>query len=353
MRIATLSNAAVIHTRRWVEYFRARGHEVRLWSLEPAPAGLEAERIPTLRLPGFLRYPSSVPALRRSLADFRPDVVDAHFVPNYGLMGALAGVRPLAVIPWGSDLLVAGSADRLRAARTRFVLRRADLIVADSENLAAAARALGGGDRVHAIPWGIDLARFRPGPARESGLLLSTRMHDHIYDIPTLLNGVAPVLAARPGTSLVVAGAGPLTAEMEALAARVLPRGRWRFVGRIGPEELAGWLARAEVYLSASLSDSTSLSLLEAMGSGAIPVVSDLEGNREWVAEGDGARLFPPGDAAMVTRAVRAALDDPAWADSARRRNRAVVERDADAVVNMGRIERLYEDLAARRERRR
>ena len=324
---------------------------MRLWSLESGPAGIPAERLPRYGLPGMLRYPLAVPALRRALAGFRPDLVDAHFVPNYGLMGALAGVHPLAVAPWGSDLLVTGLADRLQSARARFVLTRADLIIADSDNLAAAARALGGGDRVRAIPWGIDLTLFRAGPQRERGLLLSTRMHERIYDLPTLVHGVRPVLEARPEASFVVAGAGRLTGELERLAERVLPRGRWRFVGHLSPPELAGWLARADLYLSASLSDSTSLSLLEAMAAGAVPVVSDLEGNRQWVAEGEGARLFPLGDRAGVTRAVLAVMDDPAWAEGARRRNRAVVEHDADFTVNMGRIERLFEELASRPRR--
>ena len=34
MKIATLANASVVHTQRWVEHFRARGHDVRVFSLE-------------------------------------------------------------------------------------------------------------------------------------------------------------------------------------------------------------------------------------------------------------------------------------------------------------------------------
>ncbi len=46
MRIATLSNASAIHTQRWVAHFRARGHEVGVWSLEPGPPELEARALP-------------------------------------------------------------------------------------------------------------------------------------------------------------------------------------------------------------------------------------------------------------------------------------------------------------------
>ncbi len=344
-----LSNAAVVHTARWVEYFRGRGHEVRLWSLEHGPDALGAERLPRLPLPGVLRYPLAAPALGRALAAFGPDLVNAHFVPNYGVLGALCGRHPLVVTAWGSDLLVSATRDALQRARARFVLGRSELVLADSENLAAAARALGAAaGTVVALPWGIELGRFRPGAAPELGLLLSTRMHEPVYDLPTIIEAARPVLEERAGARLVIAGDGRLRRALERLAARRLPAGRYAFVGRRSPDELAAWLGRAEVYLSAARSDSTSVSLLEAMACGAIPVVCDLDGNREWVSEGAGARLFRAGDPADAARALRLALGDPAWAAQARARNRREVEARANWTVNMARIETLFESLIAR-----
>ena len=67
----------------------------------------------------------------------------------------------------------------------------------------------------------------------------------------------------------------------------------------------------------------------------------------EWVGEGDGARLFACGDATGVARAVEAVLDDPAWAERARARNRAVVGARADWTRNMAEIEALLARLAS------
>jgi glycosyltransferase involved in cell wall biosynthesis len=172
-------------------------------------------------------------------------------------------------------------------------------------------------------------------------------MHERLYDLPTLIAGAKPVLERRPGARLVITGDGSQRAALERLAAALLPPGRFTFAGRLEPAALADLLGRAEAYLSASLSDSTSVSLLEAMACGAVPVVSDIAGNREWVAEGEGARLFPPGDAAGLARALERALDDPAWRESARARNLAVVAERGDWGVNMGRIEALFGRLVA------
>lgn len=347
MRIATLANASVGHTRRWVRWFRSRGHEVRTWSLERPIEGFDSERLPSLPLPGALRYPLAAPDLANALARYQPDLVDAHFVPNYGLLGVLSGRRPLSVTAWGSDLLVSGPRDPLQRARAHFVLSRADLVLADAENLAVAARALGAvPSRTYTIPWGVDLARFHPAGEREPGLLISTRMHEPIYDLPTMIAGVAPVLARHPEVRLVVAGDGSLRSDLERLAARLLPSGRVRFVGRLSSEALAQWLARAEIYLSASRSDSTSVSLLEALACGAVPVVSDIPGNREWVSDGIDAQLFSPGNPVSLRNALERALEDPEWRERARRIGRHIVEERADSDHNMGRIEALFATLA-------
>ena len=85
------------------------------------------------------------------------------------------------------------------------------------------------------------------------------------------------------------------------------------------------------------------------MAGGALPVVSDLEGNREWVEEGEGARLFPPGDAKALAHALERVLDQPAWAERACARNRRAVEQRGDAARNMARIESLLTTLAGTR----
>jgi glycosyltransferase involved in cell wall biosynthesis len=347
MKIATLSDASAVHTVRWVEFFRSRGHEVRAWSMERAMAPIDLQPLPRPPLPGFLRYALALPALERALAAFDPDVVDAHYVPNYGVLGALSKHRPLVVTAWGSDLLVSPRRTPFHAARTRFVMRRANLVLADSGNLGAAARAYGAPpDRVRVVPWGVDLGRFAPRPARQPGLLVSTRRHEPVYDLPTLIHGVKPVLESHGDARLVIVGDGTLTPALERLAAQLLPAGRYRFTGRLDAVVIAEWLGRAAVYLSASLSDSTSLSLLEAMASGAVPVVSDLEANREWVLDGEGAAFFTPGDVAGASRAIARALDDAEFAEHARRRNRAVVEARADWGANMRIIESMFEALA-------
>ena len=72
MKISDTVERGGAHTRRWVEYFRERGHEVRVWSLEVGPPALAAERLASIPAPGFIRYPLATLPRLRALEGFGP-----------------------------------------------------------------------------------------------------------------------------------------------------------------------------------------------------------------------------------------------------------------------------------------
>ncbi len=85
---------------------------------------------------------------------------------------------------------------------------------------------------------------------------------------------------------------------------------RATFIPGYQTDELPELLGRTDVYVSSSLSDGTSISLLEAMATGTFPVVSDIPANRPWVEHGRNGLLFPPGDDAALANCLAEALED-------------------------------------------
>ena len=57
---------------------------------------------------------------------------------------------------------------------------------------------------------------------------------------------------------------------------------------------MAGHYADAQWFLSLPESDSVSVSVLEALAHGCIPLLSDLPANRELVRDGDNGLILPP-----------------------------------------------------------
>ena len=119
---------------------------------------------------GRRAYSDVRPRLRQAIADGRPDLIHVMYGGALALLVAMAAQRlPLVVSFCGSDLL----GDPQRSWKRRGVGRatvwasklaalRADAVIAKSRQLAARVPALVSPDKIHVIPNGVDLNRFRP-----------------------------------------------------------------------------------------------------------------------------------------------------------------------------------------------
>jgi glycosyltransferase involved in cell wall biosynthesis len=111
---------------------------------------------------------------------------------------------------------------------------------------------------------------------------------------------------AASGLEIPVLAAGPVTGPNGAhIALRHV-----RTLGRLGPQELAGWFAAASVFVSVARYEPFGLAVLEAAGAGLPLVLSDIPTFRElW----DGAALFVPADdERAIADAIERVTGDPA-----------------------------------------
>jgi glycosyltransferase involved in cell wall biosynthesis len=176
---------------------------------------------------------------------------------------------------------------------------------------------------VTVVPHGVreiaDAPRFDPaGPALVAGRIAVEKGFD-----------VAVDACRAAGRALVVAGDGPLRAELEARAAGA----DVRFVGRVDARELARLRAASSVALIPSRSAETfGLAAAEAMAAG-LPVIASRVGALTELV-GDAGTLVQPGDRAALANALRAMAGDGAVPRSdaaARTGEGAVASSDAAA----------------------
>ncbi|HWY78142.1 MAG TPA: glycosyltransferase family 4 protein [Verrucomicrobiae bacterium] len=159
--------------------------------------------------------------------------------------------------------------------------------------------------RIESIPYGIHFAgpsaRVPRDPAAPLRLIYVGRMIETQKRISRLIE-LAKVLAARQVKfEFTFAGAGP---ELDAAKVQLRGNGNVRFLGEIPNREIAAVLRAQDVFVLLSDFEGLPLSLLEAMGEGVVPVVSDLEsGMREVVTAEIGIRV-PVGDVAAAADAV-------------------------------------------------
>ncbi|HXF59212.1 MAG TPA: glycosyltransferase family 4 protein, partial [Candidatus Saccharimonadales bacterium] len=318
-----------VHTRRWARAFRDRGHEVRLLTAFPTPAPEAAERVIGLNLPFHaLRYLSAVGAVRETARTFLPDVTVAHFLPNYGLLAALSGVRAWMVACWGSDLLVNARRSPFHLARAGWVLRRAPLVHVDAAVLAEAAVSLGARpERVWTRAWGVDVSVPPAARARDGAIrVLWTRQLEPVYDPQPFLRALGILKRRGIPFRASMAGDGPMRGLVEGWIREEDLAREVTLEGFVGEERLRALHRASDLYVSASRSDSTSQSLLEAMAAGLLPIVTDIAGNREWVTHRTHGYLVPVGDKDALACAIAEAIQDPETAAMRARARERVVE---------------------------
>lgn len=370
LRLTFIAHPNSIHTRRWAAWFARAGNEVTILdpvgvAPEPGLEGVTVWSVDTGELPGWLGRRA---AMRRALGELRPDVVHAHYLARFGWSAAIAGVRPLVVTPWGSDLLQVRRGQLRTRLWNRFTLRRADLVTVSSEGMRAAAMAAGArSNHVRLVHHGVETRRFTPGPpdpafvARvtpDAGpVILSPRTIRPLYRHDVVLEAVATVAARsanRPTLVLSALGADPST--LEALRQRAGSLGipdRLRILDAVAPEDLPDLYRLADVVVSVPETDSFAVTLLEAMACERPIVASDVPAVGPVLRRlhpTAGELVVPIGDVARTASAIERALalgpNERTAMGAALRRH--VVET-ADYDTSMAAMEGIYRDLAAAR----
>ncbi len=314
---------------------------------------LPASGIPTFQAPAGRRgLPLGAAAhvrwIRWLLRRVQPDVVHAHWLPGYAFLAALAGARPLVAMAWGSDVLRART---LQTLANRFALRRAALVMADSQALTDRCIELGARpEQCVLINWGVDVDAFRPVEDRsvlrgELGLsdgpvVLSPRSLMPVYNPRVIVDGWAQVADERDDVQLVLKHMGVVR---EALGE--LPhRDRVHVVGHVDYERMAAYYRVADVCVSIASSDSAPRSVFEAMACGAPCVLSDLPWVHEQIGD-EREALIVPIERDAVAGALRRLLDDDALRAGIATRARALVESEHDSNVHMDRLAAAYRSL--------
>jgi glycosyltransferase involved in cell wall biosynthesis len=251
----------------------------------------ESEQFPSKKVNFELKNPfamwKNVRSLRKIIQEEQPDIIHVHQANAYGFITALAnrGRKPLVVTTWGSDVLTLPHTSFLHRWMVQYILKSADAITADAQFMADAIHGLIGQVPVTVANFGVEIQEIEEGKERKN-IIYSNRMHEPLYQIDQIIYQLAPFLSNNPDWKLQIAASGTQTEYLQKLAEENLPEGSFQFLGfQAGKDNQQNYL-KSKIYVSIPTTDGTSISLLESLAYGCLPIVSDLPANKEWIQDG-------------------------------------------------------------------
>jgi len=286
--------------------------------------------------------------LRQVIADVKPDLIQAGPLQRSAFLVALTGYQPLVSMSWGYDLLIDARRGVGWRWATRYTLKHSAALVGDCDTIRRLAVSYGmRADRIVTFPWGVDLRHFSPptSPLEDDRTftLLSTRAWEPLYGVTTIAQAFVTAARTEPGLCLIMLGGGSLSAELRRIFAQGGVEERVSFPGHVSYADLKRYYQMADLYISASHSDGSSISLLEAMACGRPALVSDIPGNREWVTPDENGWWFSEGNAGALAEGILHAVENrrrlPEMGLAARR----IAEARADWGVNFLKIFAAYQ----------
>ena len=284
--------------------------------------GVRITRVASL---GLWLSTSMAPGLIRELWRRRAeaDVIHVH-MPDPLAALAVWAARPqgAVVLHWHSDVVRQRIARHIYRPLERWLLRRADAVIATSQAYADSSPALRHWhEKVTVIPIGAPppmpadsrkVARLRSQHADRRVIFALGRMT--YYKGWEVLIEAATLLPE--GVVVVVGGGGPDLSHYRALAQRAGAAGRIEFVGPLTAENVEAYFALAEVFCMASTvrAEAFGVAVLEAMARGVAVVATDIPGSGlGWLLQhGVTGLKVPVRDAPALAAAISALLNNDA-----------------------------------------
>jgi len=312
---------------------------------------IEYAKVPYLRM--ILYYLAGFLMTTYVVMKTRNRVIHVHWAIPTGVIGAMVNLiwgKSLIVTVHGSDLRLAMERQGLLRRLFIFVCERANHLNCVSEIQKKEMEGIGLGDKdITVIPMGVDQAFIEARDTRydktenRSFTIVSNRNLLPIYNLSLLMRSIPFILKEEPKTKFLIAGEGSDKNKLEGEAKTLGINSYVKFLDRLPHEKMPELLSQSDIYVSTSLFDGTSVSLLEAMAAGVFPIVTDIPPNREWVVNGENGFLVPTGEEIILAQKIVEAIRNQKFLKEASEKNLRIIQERGYWKNNIKKIIRLYQ----------
>ncbi|MFT3892249.1 MAG: glycosyltransferase family 4 protein [Anaerolineales bacterium] len=382
MKIIYFSKSYTPHDYRFLFSLSQTEHEIYFLQLEPAKRQTEDRSIPEnvqqilweggKRAFRWRDVPRLVLSLRKVIREIKPDIIHAGPIQNCAFLVALSGFRYLLTMSWGYDLVMDADKSAWMRWVTRYTLKRSAFFTSDANVSQDKAIVFGmNPEKTVLFPWGVDIEHFVPKKDESAALRLSkggnkttasdnrkskivnpksvtlfcSRTWEAIYGVDVLAKAFVKVASVDPNVNLILLGGGSMGGHIRQILIRGGVMERVHFGGQVGQRDLPRWYHMADIYISPSHVDGTSVTLLEALASGLPCLVSDIPGNTPWIEEGVNGWTFRDGDVDDLAGKILSAIKERKSFKKIGEAARKTAEEKADWKKNFGKLLEAYQQV--------
>ena len=350
MRILYFTRDYTPHDHRFLAALAETEHEVLYLRLERGKRQVEDRPVPPhiseVQWEGgkshfrWRHVPFLLSSLKQVLSVVKPDLIHAGPVQQPAFLAALSGFHPLLTMSWGFDLLKDMDRNIWWRWITKFTLERTDVLACDCYTVQQKAEENGfPPQRAIMFPWGVDLDRFSPGEGadfrsrmgwQDAFILLSNRSWEPNYGVDIVARAFAQAAMINPQIRLLLLGGGSQDILIKGILSAHGLLDRVHFAGQVSNNDQTIFYRAADLFVSASHVDGSSVSLMEALACGIPVLVSDIPSNLEWVKEGEQGFVFKDGDSTALKNRIIEASSHPDRLRTMGLKARATAEDRAD-----------------------
>jgi len=335
--------------RHWAQLLAKKGMDVHFISFTgSAPEnGIKFHKIQPIFPHSYIQFLININKVKRVVNKVRPDILHSYYLTNYALLASLIGFKPLIVTVAGSDLFWEPTRSPLLRLIVKFVLNKATVVHSVAEHMTLRLTQWGVSyNKIITLPEGVARQKFHAiNVTRRGEKVISTRNFKPLYNLQLLIEAIPYVVDVLPYVKFILIGDGP---ERDKLIEKAKSLGIYDhidFHGKVCRDEIPYYLRSAEVYVTTSLSDGTSASLLEAMACGLFPIATDIPANREWIKDGITGYLVPIKDPRILAEKIIIALRNASLRERAKVKNLELIKSKADDEIIIQRLIERYREL--------
>ena len=281
----------------------------------------------------------------------KPDVIHSVWTQIDTAIATKTGFHPILMMPVGTDILINPFKNSASRRDTKKIIENVDYITCDARSVQEKALEICPSfpkEHFLVFPWGVDVDLFKPtqNPAfSETPRLIMTRNFHAVYNHRFFIDMLAVIQKTFPKILVTLVGDGPLKSDIEQQVKKLHLQENVTFSGYLTKPELIAHMQASHLYVSTSISDGTSVSLLEAMSCGIPCAVSDLAANKEWITQDNGI-IFNLSQLDACAQQVISLLQDPKRLRDFSQKNRQIALTKANWHKHMNHLVELYQSLA-------